>query len=228
MSEAGGAAVRSGRVRVVIGEDEPLLREGIAVTLERAGMVVAGAVGDANELVRLAESERPDVVLTDIRMPPGNADDGLQAAIAIRARRPETGVLVVSQHVQRRYALELVADRPGGVGYLLKQRIGDVDTFCSEVRRVAEGGTVLDPEVVSAMLAHARRDDDALDRLTPRQREVLALVAEGRSNGAIARRLFLTEKAVVQHVSRVYRELGLAASDEDHRRVLAVVRYLSR
>jgi DNA-binding NarL/FixJ family response regulator len=114
------------------------------------------------------------------------------------------------------------------VGYLLKQRIGDVDTFCSEVRRVAQGGTVLDPEVVSAMLAHAQRDDDALDRLTPRQREVLALVAEGRSNGAIARRLFLTEKAVVQHVSRVYRELGLAASDEDHRRVLAVVRYLSR
>ena len=215
-------------MRVLIGEDEPLLREGITITLERAGIVVAEAVADAEALARLAETEQPDLVLTDIRMPPGNADDGLQAAIAIRARRPQMTVVVLSQHVQRRYAVELLADRPAGVGYLLKQRIADVDTFCADIRRVAQGATVLDAEVVSAMLTRAQRDDDALDRLTPRQREVLSLVAEGRSNGAIARRLFLTEKAVVQHVSRVYKQLGLTASDDDHRRVLAVIRYLSR
>lgn len=214
-------------MRVLIGEDDPLLREGIAATLERAGFAVAGAVGDADELVRLAGSGHPDVVLTDIRMPPGNADDGLRAAITIRKQRSGTSVLLLSHHVQRRYALDLLADRPHGVGYLLKQRIADVDTFCSDVRRVAEGGTVLDPEVVSVMLARALRQDDALHRLTGRQREVLAMVAEGRSDAAIARRLLLTETAVVQHVSNVYDQLGLKAGDDHRRRMLTVVRYLT-
>lgn len=137
-------------------------------------------------------------------------------------------MLVLSQYVQRRYALELIGDNPAGVGYLLKQRIADVDSFCRDIRRVGEGGTVLDSEVVSAMAARAQRDDDALDRLTPRQRDVLALIAEGRSNAAIARRLVITEKAVVQHVSHIYKQLALAPSDDDHRRVLAVNRYLAR
>ncbi len=167
-------------------------------------------------------------MIADIRMPPGHADDGLRAALEVRQRRPETAIMILSQYVHRRYALELLQDESAGVGYLLKQRVADGEAFSRDLRRVAEGGTVLDPEVIATMVARARRDDDAIDQLTPRQAEVLALIAEGRSNAAIARRLVITEKAVVQHVSHIYNELGLTLSADDHRRVLAVARYLTR
>jgi DNA-binding NarL/FixJ family response regulator len=214
-------------VRIVIAEDEALLREGLVLLLESAGHQVVGVCGDADTLVKLAAAETPDLVVTDIRMPPDHTEDGLRAAIAIRAARPSTAVLVLSQYVHRQYARELLGEQPAGVGYLLKQRVADAAAFCRDVRIVAEGGTVLDPEVVSAMLNRAR-SHPALARLTPRQSEVLGLIAEGRTNAAIARRLAITEKAVVQHASRIYDVLGLAAGGEDHRRVLAVVRYLSR
>jgi DNA-binding NarL/FixJ family response regulator len=214
-------------VRIVIAEDEALLREGLVLLLESAGCAVVGACGDADTLVALAADRQPDLVVTDIRMPPDHTEDGLRAAIAIRAARPSTAVLVLSQYVHRQYAEELLGEQPAGVGYLLKQRVADAAAFCRDVQTVAGGGTVLDPEVVAAMLTRAR-GNTALARLTPRQAEVLALIAEGRTNAAIARRLAITEKAVVQHASRIYDLLGLAANDEDHRRVLAVVRYLSR
>jgi len=214
-------------VRVVIGEDEALLREGLVLLLQGAGWDVAGVADNAPDLVRLAGEHRPDLVLTDIRMPPEHSEDGLRAAVAIRADRPETAVLVLSQYVHRQYARELLADRPAGVGYLLKQRIADVATFCRDVGIVARGGTVLDPEVVSAMLTRARSDHDALSLLTPRQTDVIALLAQGRTNAGIARRLGISEKAVVQHVSRIYDVLGLAVTGDDHRRVLAVIRYLN-
>ena len=213
-------------MRIVIAEDEALLREGLVLLLERAGHTVVGVCGDADKLVALAVVEAPDLVITDIRMPPDRTEDGLRAAIAIRAARPSTAVLVLSQHVHRQYARELLGEQPTGVGYLLKQRVADAAAFCRDVRIVAEGGTVLDPEVVVAMFTGGRHGDDTLARLTPRQAEVIALIAEGRTNAAIARRLAITEKAVVQHVSRIYDVLGLRANDEDHRRVLAVVRYL--
>ena len=215
-------------MRVVIGEDETLLREGLALLLERVGFVVVAVAADGPGLVRAAAAHRPDVVIADIRMPPTHTDEGLRAALAIRTARPVTGVLVLSQHVQRRYAVELLGDRPAGVGYLLKQRVADVDGFCSDVRRVGAGGTALDPEVVAALMTHARRGRDAVDRLTVRQQEVLRLIAEGRSNAAIARTLLISEKSVVTHASHIYDQLGLPPSDDDHRRVLAVVRYLSR
>jgi DNA-binding NarL/FixJ family response regulator len=215
-------------MRVLIGEDEALLREGLILLLEGAGIEVAGVAGDATALMRLATGRRPDLVLSDIRMPPGNADDGLRAALDIRQANPSVSIMILSQYVNRRYALELLGDCAAGVGYLLKQRVANGQRFCEDLRRVAAGATVLDPEVVSAMLARARRDSDAIDQLTPRQTEVLALVAEGRSNAAIARRLVISEKAVVQHISRIYDQLGLIASEDDHRRVLAVARYLAR
>lgn len=212
-------------MRVVIGEDEALLREGLVLVLERAGIEVAGSAADAEELVDLVHRHRPDVLVTDIRMPPTHTDDGLRAAVRVRAEAPGTGVVVLSQHVQRRYARELLGDRAAGVGYLLKYRIADGDGFCDDLRRVAAGGTALDPEVVVTMMA---RRDGAIDGLGPRRRQVLALIAEGRTNSGIARRLSITEKAVVAHSSGIYDALGLAASDDDHRRVLAVVRYLTR
>jgi len=215
------------RVRVVIGEFQALMREGLALLLERAGFDVAAAVGDAEELVRAGEAAHPDLVVADIQLPPQHADDGLQAALTIKRASPGVAVLILSQHVQQRYAEELLQDGAGGVGYLLKQRVADVDSFCTDARRVAGGGTVLDPEVVSAMLARARRSDP-MGRLTLRQHEVLALMAEGRSNTAIAKQLSLTGKAVVRHISHIYDELGLALCSDDHRRVLAVVRYLTR
>jgi DNA-binding NarL/FixJ family response regulator len=214
-------------VRIVIGEDEALLREGLALLLTRAGMEVVGTAADAVTLVAHAARLRPDLVLTDIRMPPTHTDDGLRAALRIRAEQPGTPVLVLSQHVQHSYAVELLGDRPSGVGYLLKQRVADVANFCQDVRRVAAGGTVLDPEVVAMMMTRVRRDD-GLERLTPRQAEVLALIAEGRTNSAVARRLSISEKSVVSHTSAIYDTLGLALGDDDHRRVLAVVRYLAR
>jgi DNA-binding NarL/FixJ family response regulator len=214
-------------VRVVIGEDETLLRTGLTHVLQAAGFDVVAAVGDARELVRSAREHLPDVVVTDIRMPPDHADAGLRAAVRIRQDHPGTAVLVLSQHLQRGYAIELLGDRPSGVGYLLKQRIADVDTFTDDLRRIADGGTVLDPEVVGLMVARARGKHGALDRLTPRQQQVLALMSEGRTNASIARTLSITERAVVQHTSHIYDELGLAPSDDDHRRVLAVIRHLS-
>ena len=214
-------------MRVVIGEDEALLRTGLTHVMQAAGFDVVAAVGDAHELVRSAGEHLPDIVVTDIRMPPDHKDAGLRAALQIRREHPEIAVLVLSQHLQRAYAVELLGDRPSGVGYLLKQRIADIDTFTDDLRRIAAGGTVLDPEVVSLMVARARGHHDALDRLTPRQQQVLALMSEGRTNASIARTLSITERAVVQHTSHIYDELGLALSDDDHRRVLAVIRYLS-
>jgi DNA-binding NarL/FixJ family response regulator len=213
-------------MRVVIGEDQALMLEGLALLLERDGAEVVGRAEDAPDLVRKANAHRPDLVVTDIRMPPNGADDGLQAALRIRAEHPEIAVLVLSQHVQRSYATELVEQGTVGVGYLLKQRVANFASFSADVRRVAAGQCVLDPEVVATMMSRPRRDA-TLESLTPRQREVLALMAEGRSNGAIAERLTLTTKAVVRHVSHIYDTLGLEPTGEDHRRVLAVVRYLA-
>lgn len=214
-------------MRVVIGEDQALMREGLALLLEQGGDEVVGRAADAEDLVRKAGAHRPDLVIADIRMPPTNTDDGLRAALRIRAELGATPVLVLSQHVQRSYAAELVEPGASGVGYLLKQRVADVDAFRADLRRVAGGGCVLDPEVVAAMISRPRRDG-GLERLTARQQEVLKLMAEGRSNAAIAERLTLSTKAVAKHVSHVYDALELPPAGEDHRRVLAVVRYLSR
>jgi DNA-binding NarL/FixJ family response regulator len=215
-------------MRVVIGEDEALLREGLVLLLTGAGIEVAAVASDAASLGAIAAQHAPALVITDIRMPPQRTDDGLRAALAIRRDRPQIAIMLLSQYVHRRYALELLGDGFGGVGYLLKQRVADGTSFCRDVRQVAAGRTVLDPEVVSVMMTRARREYQAVDELTPRQTEVLALVAEGRSNAAIARRLVISEKAVVQHVSRIYEKLGLAPSPDDHRRVLAVAHYLAR
>ena len=215
-------------MRVVIAEDESLLRQGLVMMMEAAGFDVVGSASTAPELLAAVDRERPDVVLTDLRMPPGHADDGLRAAIRIRTDHPGTGVLVLSQFVQRRYAVELLGANPAGVGYLLKQRVAEVDQFTGDVRRVAEGATVLDPDVVEVMMTRLSRSDRAVEHLTGRQRQVLALIAEGRTNAAVAERLGLTERGVVAHVSNIYAELGLPDGADSHRRVLAVLRYLAR
>jgi DNA-binding NarL/FixJ family response regulator len=215
-------------VRVVLGEDEALLREGLVLLLLRAGFDVVGAEGDADRLVAAALRHRPDVVITDIRMPPGGTDDGLRAAVKLRRQLPRTGVLVLSQHLSRQYALDLLAGDPSGVGYLLKQRVADARRFAADVRRVAGGATVLDPEIAAAAVVRAEQVDDRVGRLTPRQREVLSLLAQGLSNAAIAQSLVISEKSVVEHVSKVYDALGLPQSGQAHRRVLAVLSYLSR
>jgi DNA-binding NarL/FixJ family response regulator len=215
-------------VRVVIGEDETLMRSGLALVLTRGGLDVVGEAVDADELQAVTAELKPDVVVTDIRMPPTYTDDGLRAAIAIRASLRDVGVLVLSQHVQRRYAFDLIGEQPRGVGYLLKQRVANVEQFCRDVRRVGYGETVLDPDVVTTMVDRARRDLASVDRLTPRQLEVLALIAAGHSNAAIARQLYISERAVVRHTSLIYDQLGLPVSDDHHRRVLAVIRYLAR
>jgi DNA-binding NarL/FixJ family response regulator len=215
-------------MRILIGEDEALLRAGLSLVLAQHGIEILGSSGDADELVLLADRLAPDLVLTDIRMPPTRTDDGLRAALLIRAARPATPVVLLSQFVQRRYAMELMADARGGVGYLLKQRVLDVPAFVEDLRRVVGGGTALDPEVVALMMNRGRRDHEVLDSLSPRRREVLALIAEGLSNAAIARRLFITEKSVVAHTSGIYDTLGLAADGDEHRRVLAVIHYLGR
>jgi DNA-binding NarL/FixJ family response regulator len=212
-------------MRVVIGEDQALMRRGLALLLEQGGFEIAASAADAEDLERKARAHRPDLVVADIQMPPGNADDGLQAALRIREALPGIALLVLSQHVQRRYASALLDGGAEGIGYLLKQRVADIDGFLADARRLCAGGSVLDPEVVAAMLTRPRRDD-ALERLTPRRREVLALMAEGRSNAAIGARLSITEQAVVKHAAHIYAELGLEPGPEDHRRVLAVVRSL--
>jgi DNA-binding NarL/FixJ family response regulator len=212
-------------VRVVVGEDSVLLREGIVRVLGEAGFEVVAQAGDAEELVRQVSAHKPDVAVVDIRMPPTETDDGLRAAIEIRRRLPATGVIVLSQYLEEGYALDLVADGAEGTGYLLKDRVGDVERFADSVRRVGEGGSSLDPEVVHQMLGRRRRDD-RLAGLTERDREVLALMAEGRSNQAIARRLVVSERAVEKHVTSIFDKLGLMPAADDHRRVLAVLTFL--
>jgi DNA-binding NarL/FixJ family response regulator len=212
-------------VRVVVGDDEPLTRKGIVSVLEEAGFEVVGVAADATDLIRKAKAHKPDVVVTDIQMPPGNADDGLRAAEQIRAGHPDIGVLILSQYLEAHYALKLVGDRAQGVGYLLKQRISDVSLLADAVRRVAAGGSALDPEVVQRMVARPRTGSPVND-LTPRERDVLALMAEGRSNGAIAARLVVTVGAIENHVTAIFDKLGLRPEPEDHRRVLAVLKYL--
>jgi DNA-binding NarL/FixJ family response regulator len=212
-------------VRVVVADDSVLLREGIVRLLEESGFDVVAQAGDAEDLVRKVAAHKPDVAVVDIRMPPTNTDDGLRAALEIRGRLPETGVLVLSQYVEEGYALDLVGDSAGGVGYLLKDRVADVERFVDAVKRVAEGGSALDPEVVAQLLGRARRDDP-LEVLSPREREVLELMAEGRSNAAIAEQLVITERAVEKHVTSIFGKLDLAPAPEDHRRVLAVLTYL--
>jgi len=213
--------------RVVIAEDSVLLREGIARLLADAGFEVVGQAGTAEELLLKVRSYSPDVAVVDIRMPPTHTDEGLRAAREIRERHPGTAVLVLSQYVEPEYALDLLADSAEGVGYLLKDRVGDVGEFAAAVRRVAEGGSALDPAVVARLVGRTRRDDP-LDRLTPREREVLGLMAEGRSNQAIGERLVVTERAVEKHVTSIFGKLGLPADAADHRRVLAVLAYLRR
>jgi DNA-binding NarL/FixJ family response regulator len=213
-------------MRIVIGEDQLLLREGLARLLEEEGHEVVGSAGDGPGLVRKAKAHRPDLVIADVRMPPSQTDEGVRAALEIRDAEPEIGILVLSHHVEVRYAVELLSDNAGGVGYLLKQRVADLDRFFAALERIATGGSVIDPEVVSAMLGRAKRDP--LEELTPRQREVLALMAEGRTNAGIAAELVITEKAVAKHVAAIFEALGLPPTADGHRRVLAVIRYLSR
>jgi DNA-binding NarL/FixJ family response regulator len=214
-------------LRVVVADDEPLIQRGIVTVLEETGFEVVAVAGDAADLLRKASAHKPDVVVADIQMPPGHKDDGLRAAQQIRVAQPQVGVVILSQYLEAAYALELVGDRAEGVGYLLKQRVSDLALFAEAVRRVARGGTALDPEVVARMVARPR-DGGPLERLTPREHEVLALMAEGRSNAAIAARLVVTVGAVENHVSGIFDKLGLRREPDDHRRVLAVLRYLER
>jgi DNA-binding NarL/FixJ family response regulator len=212
-------------LRVVVGEDDPLTRKGIVTVLEEAGFEVVATAADATDLIRKSASHKPDVVIADIRMPPGNADDGIRAAQQIRAAQPEVGVLILSQYLESRYALDLVGDRAGGAGYLLKERLGDLTLFTDAVRRVARGGSALDPEVVQRMVGRPR-PPGALAELTRREREVLTLIAEGRSNAGIAEKLVVTVGAIERHVTSIFDKLGLRTARDDHRRVLAVLEYL--
>jgi len=211
-------------VRVVIAEDTVLLREGLAGLLEDAGHEVVGRAGDAPALLALVEEHGPELAVVDVRMPPDFDDEGTRAAAEIRRDHPGTAVLVLSQHIETRHVVDLVS-AGGGFGYLLKDRVLDVDDFLDAARRVSEGGSALDPQVVATLVAKPERDS-ALDELTPREREVLGLMAEGRTNAGIARQLWLTEKTVETHVRTILMKLGLTVSSDDHRRVLAVLTYL--
>jgi DNA-binding NarL/FixJ family response regulator len=220
--------VTSPPLRVVVGEDQPLVRAGVVRALEEEeGFEVVAVAADAPDLLRKTRAHRPDVVVTDIQMPPDLTDDGLRAAIEIRATQPEVGVVVLSQFLEERYAVDLVGERADGVGYLLKDRVGDLTLFTDAVRRVARGGSALDPDVVQRMVGR-RRTTTPLDELTPREREVLTLMAEGRSNQGIADQLVVTVAAVERHVTSIFSKLGLRAVPEDHRRVLAVLKFLDR
>ena len=212
-------------LRIVIGEDDVLLREGVARLLDDAGMEVVARAGDADDFLRKTLAHRPDVAVVDVQMPPRHEDDGLQAAVALRERLPEIGVLVLSQFYEESYALNLIGDHAQGVGYLLKERVADVDAFVGAVERVAAGGSALDPEIVGRMLGR-RRSHGPLDDLTPREREVLAAMAEGKSNRGIAESFVITETAVEKHVTRIFNKLGVGHSTTAHRRVLAVLTYL--
>ncbi|MGA5822041.1 response regulator [Kitasatospora sp. NPDC094028] len=211
-------------MRAVIAEDSVLLRVGLVKVLEAVGFEVVAAVGDAAELLAAVEEHRPNVVVSDVRMPPGFHDEGVKAAMIIRRQWPEVAVLLLSQFVEERYAADLLATNTSGVGYLLKQRVANVDDFVDALQRVAEGGTALDPEVVAQLLV--RRKQDPLEKLTPRERDVLALMAEGRSNAAIAAALVVSDSAVAKHINSIFTKLDLPPADDSHRRVMAVLRFL--
>jgi DNA-binding NarL/FixJ family response regulator len=214
-----------GVIRVVLADDSVLFREGIARVLAENGFAVAGQAGNADELDALVDRERPDVVVTDIRMPPTNTNEGLLAAQRIRVRHPRIGVLVLSHYVETRQAIKLLQNAPQGVGYLLKDRVSDIAEFADTVRRVADGGSAIDPEVVAHLL-RGRGAESALEDLTTREQDILALMAQGRSNRAICDRLFLSPKTVETHVGAIFSKLGLLPAADDHRRVLAVITYL--
>jgi DNA-binding NarL/FixJ family response regulator len=215
----------SAPLRVVIGEDDVLLREGIARLLAEAGLEVVAQAGDADDFLRRTLAHRPDVAVVDVQMPPRHEDDGLRAAMALRSSLPDTGVLVLSQFYEEDYALHLIGERPEGVGYLLKERVGDVSVFIDAVERVAAGGSAVDPEIVARMLGR-RRGAGPLDELTPRERDVLAAMAEGKSNRGIAEALVVSDAAVEKHVTRIFHKLGLGPTSTEHRRVLAVLTYM--
>jgi DNA-binding NarL/FixJ family response regulator len=212
-------------VRIVIADDTVLLREGAARLLEEAGHEVVAQAGDADDLLRKVRAHEPDVAVIDVRMPPDNTDDGLRAALTIRSELPEVGILLLSQYVEDRYFNQLVSGGAEGVGYLLKDRVTEVERLAEAVERVAAGGSVLDPEVVAQMLGRTR-EEDPLDSLTTREREVLGLMAEGRTNRSIAEALFLSERAVERHITSIFGKLALPTTEQDHRRVLAVLAYL--
>lgn len=212
-------------MRIVIAEDSVLLRAGLTRILADAGEEIVATVGDADELVRVVRLHEPDLAIVDVRMPPTHTDDGLRAALQIRSELPAVGLLVLSQYVEEQYATELLGQSMNSVGYLLKDRIADIGEFIGAVRQVAEGGTVLDPEVVAQLLARSRRHDP-LERLTAREREVLTLMAEGRTNPAIARTLVVSDKAVEKHVGNIFSKLDLPPAPDDHRRVLAVLQWV--
>lgn len=214
------------RLRVVIAEDDVLLREGIARLLAEAGLEVVGQAGDAENFLRKSLAHRPDVAVVDIEMPPGQGADGLRAALELRAELPTTGILVLSSYYEESYALDLIGDSAEGVGYLLKERVGDVEAFTEAVARVAARGTALDPEVVGRMLGRRRAPGGALEALTEREREVLAQIAEGKSNLGIAETLVITTAAVEKHVTSIFQKLGLDSTSTGHRRVLAALTYL--
>lgn len=223
----GAAAQQRARLRVVIAEDTVLLREGLRRVLTDAGLEVAGTAGDAAQLLQMVPALRPDVVLADIRMPPTQTTEGLQAALEIRRRWPGTAVIVLSQHVETEHLFELLADDPRGIGYVLKERVADIGQFTDAIRRAAAGESVIDPEVVSRLVARPRRDSP-LETLTERELAVLALMAQGRSNQAVAGQLYMSPKTVETHVGSIFTKLGLLPAAEDHRRVLAVLTYLRR
>jgi len=220
-----GATGEAPALRVAIGEDDVLLREGIARILTGAGLDVVAQAGDADDLLRRALAHRPDVAIVDIRMPPRRKDDGLVAAIELRRRLPETGVVILSQFCEPAFALDLIGERPEGIGYLLKERVGDVKTFLDAITRVAAGGSALDAEVVGRMLGRPDADDP-LRALSPRDRAVLAAMAEGKSNAGIAQALLVSEATVEKHVTAIFRKLGIAPASTEHRRVHAVLKYL--
>lgn len=212
-------------MRILIAEDSVLLREGLVRLLTDAGHDIVHTTGDATDLLGAVSAHEPDLAVVDVRMPPTFTDEGIRAAVLIRAQNPEVGVLVLSQYVEERYASDLIADNSGGFGYLLKDRVADVSDFLEAVDKVASGGTVLDPEVVSQIMVRSRRDT-GIDQLSAREREVLALMAEGKSNSAIASALFLSAGAVEKHISSVFTKLGLSAGADDNRRILAVLKFL--
>jgi DNA-binding NarL/FixJ family response regulator len=214
-------------VRVVIADDSLLIRDGLASLLRDAGVDVVAQTASADDLLLKITSYQPDVAIIDVRMPPTHTDEGLRAAEEIRRRYPEVGILILSQHVEVGIATRLLSESAAGIGYLLKDRVTNLEDFTAALRRVAEGGSVLDPQIVSQLLTKGRSADDPLNRLTPREREVIELVAEGRSNKGIGERLVITERAVQKHVTSIFMKLGLQQSDDDHRRILAVLAYMA-